>query len=55
MSQDNEKTIGVVTSATGSIANAKMTPFPIDLAQKVALVKPTDSKGATMQTQQTFR
>lgn len=30
----------------------KSNAFPIDLAQKIALVKPTDSKGATVQTHQ---
>lgn len=30
----------------------KPNAFPIDLAQKIALVKPTDSKGATVQTHQ---
>lgn len=35
--------------------NNKPNVFPMDLAPKIALVKPTDSKGATVQTQQTFR
>lgn len=35
--------------------NNKPNIFPMDLAPKIALVKPTDGKGATVQTQQTFR
>lgn len=34
--------------------NKPNTMFPMDLAPKIALVKPTDSKGATVQTS-TFR
>lgn len=30
----------------------KQNAFPIDLAPKIALVKPTDGKGATVQTHQ---
>lgn len=33
----------------------KKTYATMDLAQKIAMVKPTDSKGATVQTQQAFR
>lgn len=33
----------------------KKTFATMDLAQKIAMVKPTDSKGATVQTQQAFR
>lgn len=29
----------------------KQNPYPMDLAPKIALVKPTDGKGATVQTQ----
>lgn len=43
--------------ASGSGSGEKITPiikqgsFPIDLAPKIALVKPTDAKGVTVQTQ----
>lgn len=43
--------------ASGSGGGDKITPiikqgtFPIDLAPKIALVKPTDAKGGTVQTQ----
>lgn len=47
------------TSATGSTSGGsektnpiiKQNAFPMDLAPKIALVKPTDGKGATVQTQ----
>lgn len=43
------------TMSSSETGSDKMNPvvkpnaFPIDLAQKIALVKPTDSKGATVQ------
>lgn len=44
-----------VTSATSSGDKPnpiiKQNTFPMDLAPKIALVKPTDGKGATVQTQ----
>lgn len=46
-------TTGAVTSSIGEKSNPiiKQNTFPIDLAPKIALVKPTDGKGATVQTQ----
>ena len=44
-------------ATTGSTSGEKPNPiikhnaFPMDLAPKIALVKPTDGKGATVQTQ----
>lgn len=41
------------SNASGDKPNPiiKQGSFPIDLAPKIALVKPTDAKGATVQTQ----
>lgn len=41
------------TSGSGDKPNPiiKQNTFPMDLAPKIALVKPTDGKGATVQTQ----
>lgn len=47
-SENSEKSILINT-------NTKINSLPMDLAPKIALVKPTDNKGITVQTQQTFR
>lgn len=44
---------GANTASGGDKPNPiiKQNPYPMDLAPKIALVKPTDGKGATVQTQ----
>lgn len=47
-----------MSSTDGDKIQVNKTIFPMDLAPKIgniALVKPSDGKGATVQTPQTFR
>lgn len=52
--QSNTVTTVTGPNVTGDKSNPmiKQNTFPIDLAPKIALVKPTDGKGGTVQTHQ---
>lgn len=48
---NNLSTTSTIASGEKTNPIIKQNVFPMDLAPKIALVKPTDGKGATVQTQ----